>query len=146
MRRAAAGVLFVDKAGRILLVKPTYKSYWDLPGGIVEPDESPLDAAMREVKEELGIIVPIGKLLVADYFPATESISEAMMYVFEGTVPPDSAITLQADELSEYAWVYPFEITDLVANAPILKQRIYSARAAHIMKVTYFCERGVIKV
>ena len=50
--RAAAGVLFRDEAGRVLLVRPTYKGGWEVPGGAVEADESPLAAARREVREE----------------------------------------------------------------------------------------------
>lgn len=42
--RVAAGVLIRDAAGRILLVKPTYKDGWEIPGGYVEPDESPAAA------------------------------------------------------------------------------------------------------
>src|SRR2546427_4897446 len=53
--RIAAGVLFRDPDGRVLLVKPTYKAGWDIPGGYVEPGESPKQAALREVREELGI-------------------------------------------------------------------------------------------
>src|SRR4051794_6081139 len=43
--------------------RPTYKAYWDIPGGYVEPGETPRDACVREVYEELGIRPPIGKLL-----------------------------------------------------------------------------------
>jgi 8-oxo-dGTP diphosphatase len=49
----SAGALFVDEYDRVLLVEPTYKSYWDIPGGYVEPGESPLAACAREVHEEL---------------------------------------------------------------------------------------------
>ncbi|WP_435863016.1 NUDIX domain-containing protein [Streptomyces massasporeus] len=37
------------------MVVPTYKDYWDIPGGYVETGESPLQAASREVREEIGI-------------------------------------------------------------------------------------------
>ena len=39
--RVGAGVLFRDGAGRVLLVKPTYKNGWEIPGGYVERGESP---------------------------------------------------------------------------------------------------------
>jgi 8-oxo-dGTP diphosphatase len=39
--RVAAGVLFRDAVGRVLLVKPTYKDGWEIPGGYVEVGESP---------------------------------------------------------------------------------------------------------
>ena len=56
-KRVAAGALCQDAAGRVLLVEPTYKDVWELPGGMVEADESPLAACRRELREELGIEV-----------------------------------------------------------------------------------------
>src|SRR3954462_2877865 len=47
----AAGALFFDAGGRVLMMVPTYKDYWDIPGGYVETGESPLQAASREVRE-----------------------------------------------------------------------------------------------
>src|SRR6202042_1722416 len=51
----AAGALFTDDAGRVLLVKPNYRDHWSLPGGILEEGEPPHEACRREVLEELGL-------------------------------------------------------------------------------------------
>ena len=67
--RIAAGALFHDESGRILLVKPTYKNGWDIPGGYVEPGETPSEACAREVFEELSLEWPTGSPLVADWAP-----------------------------------------------------------------------------
>jgi 8-oxo-dGTP diphosphatase len=77
----AAGVLFFDAAGRVMLVRPTYKSGWDIPGGYVERDESPLAACRREVREELGIALTIGRLLVVDWAPHPDE-GDKLLYVF----------------------------------------------------------------
>lgn len=45
-------------AGRVLLVQPTYKPTWEVPGGSVEAGESPAAAAAREVAVELGVALP----------------------------------------------------------------------------------------
>ncbi|MEV4013370.1 NUDIX hydrolase [Nonomuraea angiospora] len=71
--RAAAGVLFFDEAGHVLLVRPTYKPYMDIPGGYVEPGETPHQACVREVREELGIQPAIGRLLVVDWAPLPQA-------------------------------------------------------------------------
>ena len=55
----AAKALLFNPAGELLLVKPSYKPYWSLPGGLVEAAESPQAACIREVYEEVGLnIVP----------------------------------------------------------------------------------------
>ena len=53
--RASAGAAFFDASGRILLVDPTYKPGWNLPGGAVDDGETPRAACVREVAEELGL-------------------------------------------------------------------------------------------
>ncbi|WP_433431373.1 NUDIX domain-containing protein [Nonomuraea sp. CA-141351] len=56
--RAAAGALLFNDSGHVLLVRPTYKSYMDIPGGYVEPVETPYEACVREVREELdGLLI-----------------------------------------------------------------------------------------
>jgi ADP-ribose pyrophosphatase YjhB (NUDIX family) len=66
-KRMAAGVLFRDRADRVLWVEPTYKPNWEIPGGIVEDGESPWDCATREVAEELDLRRPVTGLLVVDH-------------------------------------------------------------------------------
>lgn len=67
--RVAAGVLFNDGDGRVLLVNPTYKRGWEIPGGYVEISESPRAAAIREVKEELDLEIDVRNLLILDWAP-----------------------------------------------------------------------------
>lgn len=46
-----------DDRGRILLTKNADVNSWTLPGGSIEPNESPKDAAVREMREETGLLV-----------------------------------------------------------------------------------------
>ncbi|MCO6005756.1 NUDIX hydrolase [Actinoallomurus purpureus] len=57
--RAAAGAVIRDRQGRVLVVHPVYKDGWEIPGGMLEAEESPLDACAREIKEELGIALRV---------------------------------------------------------------------------------------
>lgn len=63
----AADVLFRDEAKRILLVNPTYKQAWDLPGGMAEANESPYEAARHELREELALNVPLRGILCIEW-------------------------------------------------------------------------------
>src|ERR1700690_3992226 len=49
----SAGAMIFDRSGRLLILKPTYKSGWTIPGGVMEDDgETPWQACQREVREE----------------------------------------------------------------------------------------------
>ena len=75
-KRMSAGALFYNSDGKVLLVKPTYRDKWLIPGGIVEKDESPRQACEREIKEELSLIVSVSRILCIDYIPSSEKSIE----------------------------------------------------------------------
>jgi 8-oxo-dGTP pyrophosphatase MutT (NUDIX family) len=109
-KRMAAGCLFFDEKGRALLVKPTYKPVWEIPGGITELNESPLQCCRREVQEELGLARRIGDLLVVDYSHPAGARTESLMFIFSGGVLSPgviAAIRLRSAELSEYRFFEP---------------------------------------
>ena len=62
-----AGALVRDAEGRVLLIQQTYQRppVWLPPGGWVDRGETPHEAACREVREELGVPVRIGRALAA---------------------------------------------------------------------------------
>jgi ADP-ribose pyrophosphatase YjhB (NUDIX family) len=66
-KRRAAGVLFRDRLNLVLLVAPTYEDNWEVPGGVVEADEAPWEAARREQREEIAWDRSVGRLLVVGY-------------------------------------------------------------------------------
>ena len=108
----SAGVLFFDETGRLLIVEPTYKSNWEIPGGVVELNESPLEACNREVKEELGLARPLRHLLCVDYLSESEDKTEALVFIFwGGTLSQDEiqSIRLPAEELRRFAFIEPKE-------------------------------------
>jgi 8-oxo-dGTP diphosphatase len=138
--RMAAGVLFRDDAGRVLLVKPTYKAGWDIPGGYVEPGESPKQAAHREVREELGITPPIGRLLVVDWAPHP-SEGDKVLFVFDGGQldAGNGPFGAAPDEIAEVRF---WSGDDLAAALPRrLRERI--ASALHVNGDAYL-EHGAV--
>jgi ADP-ribose pyrophosphatase YjhB (NUDIX family) len=125
--RIAAGVLFRDEAGRVLLVKPTYKAGWDIPGGYVEPGESPKQAAQREVREELGLDVRVGPLLVVDWAPHPDE-GDKVLFIFSGG-KLGTGIDISPAAPDEIAETRFWSLTDLAdALPPRLLRRV--ARAA----------------
>jgi 8-oxo-dGTP diphosphatase len=126
--RTAAGVLFRDAAGRVLLVKPSYKDGWDIPGGYVEPGESPKHAARREVSEELGIDVTIGRLLVVDWAPHP-SEGDKLLFIFDGGQLGEHEASPSDDEIAELKFWADDELSG--ALPPRLLVRVRSALQAN---------------
>ncbi|MFD3512574.1 NUDIX domain-containing protein [Streptomyces sp. NPDC058657] len=140
--RMAAGALFFDAQDRVLLVEPTYKDYLDIPGGYVETGESPLQACVREVHEELGITPGIGSLLAVDWAPSP-SEGDKVLYIFDGgTLTPEveAQIRLPAEELRTYGY-HP--LADVGARTiPRLARRIQAAAAARRDGRVSYLEHG----
>lgn len=138
-----SAVLLRDADDRILLVEPTYKNHWELPGGVVEADESPYDAAVRELREELGLSVTPGRLLVVDWVPPRSGRTEGVMFVYDGAVLDASrtaGIQLPVDELRGWAWSTLTEARQRLS--PLLARRAVAAMRALTDGVTAYLENG----
>ena len=85
-KQMGAGALFFNTAGELLVVKPTYRDHWSIPGGVIEDAESPRQGCTREVLEEIGPEVVLGPLLVIDYTSLATSPREALQFL---TAPPE---------------------------------------------------------
>ncbi|WP_405977812.1 NUDIX domain-containing protein [Streptomyces sp. NBC_00158] len=112
---AGAAALFRDERGRVLLVEPNYREGWALPGGTVESDsgESPRTAARRESAEEIGIDVPLGRLLAVDWSVGAGR-PPLVAYLYDGGVLDAAqldSIKLQEEELLSWKLVEPAELT-----------------------------------
>jgi ADP-ribose pyrophosphatase YjhB (NUDIX family) len=95
-KRAAAAALIRDLDGRFLLVEPIYKPTWLLPGGIVEENEDPRAGCARELREELGLDLTPGPLLVVDWMPRHGIWGDSLQFIFDGgTVTPAQAANFQ---------------------------------------------------
>lgn len=85
-KRAISQLLVRDREDRVLLCQLTYKTDWDLPGGVVEVGESPRLAVSRELEEELGLAITAGDLLLTDWLPPWGGWDDALCLVFDGGV------------------------------------------------------------
>lgn len=138
--RVAAGALIRNAVGEILLVQPTYKDGWEIPGGYVEPGESPRDACRREIREELGIDHPVGNLLVVDWAPA-EREGDKLLFIFEAAHAELSSLTLPPDELADVKYWPPAAIIEITPAR--LGRRILAAASAGAGSSDTYLEHGV---
>src|SRR6202050_2277579 len=103
---ASAGALIFDRAGRLLILKPTYKSGWTIPGGVMEADgETPWDACRREVREECVIDVRGGRLACMDFRRPRPGRLGGIRFLFDCGQVSDGAlagVVVQAEEISEF--------------------------------------------
>ncbi|MDN3358233.1 NUDIX hydrolase [Actinomadura sp. DC4] len=142
-KRMGAGALFRDAAGRVLLVEPTYKPTWEIPGGIVEAEESPTAACRREVAEELGLDRPARRVLAVDWVSSRPGRPEGLMLVYDGGVLTEAeiaAIRLPADELASYAFLAPDRVPG--AAGEVLARRIAACLEAIATGVPASLEDG----
>ncbi|MGB4102221.1 MAG: (deoxy)nucleoside triphosphate pyrophosphohydrolase [Alphaproteobacteria bacterium] len=101
----AAGIL-IDADGRVLLTsRPAGKSFagmWEFPGGKLESQESPEQALVRELREELGITTTIGCLSPLSFVSHAYETCHVLMPVFSCRVWDGIPTPREAQKL---AWV-----------------------------------------
>jgi 8-oxo-dGTP pyrophosphatase MutT (NUDIX family) len=101
-----AVVIIFDREGRVLILKRTEEMEWmplkwGLPGGGIDEGEKPIEAAIREVKEETTL--DIGN-------PIEFHISD-MNVVYFTTTKYSGEVEIDFEHL-DFAWVYPEELTN----------------------------------
>lgn len=114
----SVAVLPIDEVGRVLLVRQIDSGHWATIGGMVEVDESPEDAAVREAREEAGVEVELVRLLTAmggpefrGHYPNGDEVAYVSM-VYEARVTTGEPLH-DGDETSEVGWFHPSQIPSL---------------------------------
>lgn len=134
----SAGALLTDERDRVLLVKPNYHPYWQIPGGAMDAGEPPHRVAEREVHEELGLRISARRLLVVDVVPPNDDMPRPMInFTFDGGPAADpSAIRLGEDELDAFGFFTWAEAEARIA--PALASRVPAARRARERNETVY--------
>jgi len=108
----SAAAVLIDGQARVLLAKQNYgKRKWALPGGLVEPGESPDQAAVREAKEETGLLVELD-YLIALYFVRRVQ-PPRLGFVYAARITGGRLELPASGELSDLGW---FPIDNLPEN------------------------------
>jgi len=145
-KRISAGCLFFDEADHLLIVNPTYKDTWEIPGGVVEQNESPRGTVIREVAEELGLVCLPERLLCVDYTGETHKRTESLQFIFLGPKLTDdliSTIRLPAEELSEYRILPPDKAVRLL-NKKLRRRVRHCLRVLNEQRTLYLEEQGPV--
>jgi 8-oxo-dGTP diphosphatase len=106
---APAAQALVERDGRLLLVRRAFDpsvGLWDLPGGFLEENEHPLDAVVRELREETGLEIEPQGFVGVWMEPYQDRIVLCLTWdarVIGGT-------ERAADDVSELAWFAPQEL------------------------------------
>jgi 8-oxo-dGTP diphosphatase len=132
----AAGALIFDQAGRLLILKPTYKTGWTIPGGVMEADgETPWQACRREVREECGIDVSAGRLACMDFRRPRPGRPGGIRFLFDCGCFDDNVlagIVLQPEEISEYQFA-PLQDALALLRGPIRRRVRAATRGGHLV-------------
>ena len=108
-KRMGTGALILNEKSEVLIVKPTYKDHWSVPGGVVDANESPREACMREIKEEIGLTMPELHFICVAYQrnPGTKK-GESLQFMFYGGVLAKDTIAqivIPKEEIAEFKFV-----------------------------------------
>jgi len=130
---SSAALIFNSK-DELLIVKPSYKDHWSLPGGISEKGETPWQTCLREVKEEIGITVSGKKDLACvsySVFELSGEKREYIQFVFYWGVLPDKelrGIKVDGQEIINHKFVELGKISDFLSEGTA--RRVLESTAA----------------
>ncbi len=101
---------FVERAdGAVLLVRQSYRKSWSLPGGLLKRNEDAIDAAVRELEEEIGITVDLDdnpKVVV-------DARSRRVDIIYRTQFTGDEEPSPRSPEILEARWFPPDALPDL---------------------------------
>jgi 8-oxo-dGTP diphosphatase len=114
--------------GRVLLVKTSYRARCSLPGGFIGRRERGQDAACRELREEVGVVVPADRLTLAYERTLFVEHHHDRLSIFEIELAAKPAVHANGRELVWVGWT----TTEEAASLPLLShvKAYLAARAA----------------
>lgn len=98
---------FVMHEGKVLILKANYRETWQFPGGHVEDGETPMEAAVREVREEIGPGVRVTRPLCLNVERDADGKADTMCFLFLGVYDGTTPIQVDGQEIHDAAWVTP---------------------------------------
>jgi 8-oxo-dGTP pyrophosphatase MutT (NUDIX family) len=110
---SVGAICLIERAdGRVLLIRQSYRRHWGLPGGLLQRREHPLDAAPREILEEVGLDVK----LVSEPAVVIDARPKRIDIVYRARPARDAdvdGVRPSSVEIVEVGWFAPTELPDL---------------------------------
>ena len=108
---SAVAAVVTDPAGRVLLCQQSQgHRLWALPGGRIRLGESPVHAAVRDIREETGMETDIVDLIGIYQLTGDtcgEDLPDVLMHVFRGTAPAGEATVNAPGRICRLSWHDP---------------------------------------
>lgn len=115
-----------NASGDLLIVRKRGTSVFMLPGGKVEPGESHVDAAVREVAEEVGLALDPGTVTLLGRWSADTANEPGLVITSDVFSAPHQGEPTASGEIEEIRWLRLGESTDLPL-APLLTEHVIPA-------------------
>ena len=126
----SAGALIYDGKGRLLILKPTYKKGWTIPGGqLEESGETPWEGCRREVHEECGLQIEHARLACVDFKRPRTHKPGGLRILFDCGRLADNqlaALRLDQEEIAEHRFADDAEAAVLLSGP--VSRRVRAAR------------------
>jgi ADP-ribose pyrophosphatase YjhB (NUDIX family) len=114
---AGSMVVILDDSDRLLMARPTYRTGWGFPGGSLKRAEQPAAAAVRETREEVGIVVEVDRPVAVYVQQGRRHIDH--VFVVQLNESPDPAH--RWGEIAEARW---FAISELPPLQPEAREAL----------------------
>ncbi|MDB5239161.1 MAG: hydrolase [Candidatus Parcubacteria bacterium] len=139
----SAAAIIRNTIGEFMIVSHPYRNDgWHLPGGMTDTHETPRQAVVREVEEELGIAIKDPKLFCVEF--ATSPPYDRIHFVFNAgmlTAAQIADIKPDPDEISGYRFVSMGDMLTLLH--PLLSQRFKNSFEGFLKGTCIYLENGL---
>ena len=107
--------------GRLLVVRSSYRTTLDLPGGGLEPGETARNAAARELREEVGLTAPLEELHEAVRLTFVQEHRRITDTVFEWRTDRRDPPRIDRREIVWAGWLTPAELRQAKLAQPLME-------------------------
>ena len=107
------GAIVTDGQGRLLMIKRGHDpgaGLWSIPGGRIEPGETDAEALVREMIEETGLTVEVGRLIGRVQRPG---LNGAVIDIRDYAATVTGGTLRAGDDAADARWVAPGELESL---------------------------------